>query len=263
MNYDQMLYQICEERGIQLQFLSRNWIKRLEKGAKVRHIVGYKFDLNSQATSLIADDKFATFEVLSFAQIPVMQHAILYSLDNRASYALGCNTLGYAMEILHKYHDTMVIKANTGTCGRQVLKITNASDLAKSLPKVFQQSNSASLCPFYNIEHEYRIVLLDGEEKLSYMKTKTAHAWFNLDLGAKMENVPADRHARILEIAQRAAKALNLRFGSVDIIETTDEEFLVLEINSGVMTKHYLKQHPDEYGRVKSMYAEAIERMFR
>jgi len=260
--YDQMLYQICEEEGIKLRFLSRNWMKRLEKDGQVRFIMGYKFGLNPQAAGLVADDKFATFEALSYAGIPVIQHEILYEFDNQSNFALGCNSLEYVLGLWRKWGGQMVIKANKGTCGRQVFKITQPDQLIEVLPKVFKQSYSASLCPFYNIKHEYRIVLLDGEEKLSYMKSKSSEDWFNLVIGAKADPIPAAKHQQILNLAQRAAREIGLRFGSVDTIETVDGELMVLEINSGVMAQHYVEQHPDDYPKVKEMYRAAIRKMF-
>lgn len=261
-SFERMLYQICEENGISLQFLSQNWIKRLEKSGKVRYVAGYKFDLNSQGTSILADDKFATYEILNFAKVPVIQHALLYEITNHLEHAAGRNSLEYIAEYFYKWGKQMVIKANSGTCGDQVFKITNLDQLVTVLPKVFKQSASASMCPFYEIEKEYRIVLLDGEEKLSYTKIRTASTKFNLAQGAQSEAIPEDKHMRILELAQRAAKVINLRFGSVDIIETTDGEFLILEVNSGVMARHFLEQHPERVDQVKRMYAEAVRKMF-
>lgn len=260
--YDQMLYQICEEEGIKLRFLSRNWMKRLEKDGQVRFIMGYKFGLNPQSAGLTADDKFATFEALNYAGIPVMRHEILYEFDNQSSFAQRCNSPEYILGLLREWGGQMVIKANMGTCGRQVFKITRPDQLVEVLPKVFKQSYSASLCPFYNIEHEYRVVLLDGEEKLSYMKTKSREDWRNLVLGAKVSSIPTSKHKQILKLAQRAAREIDLRFGSVDTIETMDGELMILEINSGVMTRHYLDQHPKDYPKVKKMYREAVRKMF-
>ncbi len=261
-DFERMLYQICEENGIKLQFLSRNWIKRLEKSGKVCYVVGYKFDLNSQATSLLADDKFATYEALKFAEIPVIRHEILYDFDDHSEYAVGRNSLACVAECLQKWGGRMILKANNGTCGQQVFEITNLNQLVTALPQVFRQSYSASMCPFYEIKNEYRIILLDGAEKLSYMKVKTAGEWFNLERGARAEMIPEEKHPRILELAQRAAKAINLRFGSVDIIETVDGEFLILEINSGVMTRDFLVQHPEQIEVAKQMYTEAVRKMF-
>lgn len=260
--FEQMLYQICEEDGISLQFLSHNWIKRLERDGQVHYVVGYKFDLNSQGTSLIADDKFATFEALKFAKVPVINHEILYDFTDQTEHAVGYNSLPYVVEFFQKHGQKIIIKANSGTCGEQVFTVTNLDQLITVLPKVFKQSYSASMCPFYEIKHEYRIILLDNEEKLSYMKTMSKNSLFNLSVGAKAEGIPPEKHDKILNLAKRAAKSIGLRFGSVDIIETTRGDMMILEINSGVMTIHFLEQHPDKLDTVKGMYREAIEKMF-
>ena len=261
--FERLIYQICQEEGIDVQFLSRNWVLRLQKGDEVHYVVGYKFDLNSQGTGLVADDKFATFEALERAGVPVIQHEILYELSDQTAHALGYNSMPYIISFFQKHNRQIIIKANNGTCGRQVFKVTNLDQLIEVLPRVFKQSYSASMCPFYDIRHEYRMILLDGEEKLSYSKVKNDDAYcFNLDCGAQAVAMPQERHAEVLTLAQRAARAINLRFGSVDVIETADGELMVLEINSGVMTRHYLEQHPDKLSTVQEMYREAVRKMF-
>lgn len=261
-SFERMLYQICQKEGIDLQFLSQNWVKRLKKNGKIHYVVGYKFDLNSQATGLIMDDKFATFETLSFAEVPVIQHRILYEPGNSSKHALGYNSLAYIAGCFQKWNQQIVIKANNGTCGRQVFKVTDLNQLVTVLPEIFKQSYSASICPFYEIRNEYRTILLDGEEKLSYMKVKPVEKRFNLSRGAQAVEIPDEKRDQVLRLAKRAAEVLNLRFGSVDIIETIDGKMMVLEVNSGVMTQHFLEQHPEQYKKIEAMYREAIEKMF-
>jgi glutathione synthase/RimK-type ligase-like ATP-grasp enzyme len=53
-------------------------------------------------------------------------------------------------------------------------------------------------------------------------------------------------------IALKAANSIGLRFGSVDIIVTENDEHLILEMNSGVML----------YEKIKPLYKEVILKMF-
>ena len=36
-------------------------------------------------------------------------------------------------------------------------------------------------------------------------------------------------------------------FGNIDIIQTANDDFLILEVNSGVMIENYIKINPNEY----------------
>ena len=64
-------------------------------------------------------------------------------------------------------------------------------------------------------------------------------------------------------IAVRAAASVGLRFGAVDIVET-EEGPLVLEVNSGAMIEHYIREDPGSTRRdeAKAIYSNALERMF-
>lgn len=80
----------------------------------------------------------------------------------------------------------------------------------------------------------------------------------NLGEGAQAEII---ENSAIAQLAVKAANAINIRFCSVDIIETTLGEFYVLEINSGVMIEHFLNSNPQEYDCIKAIYEKAVLRM--
>lgn len=264
-SYCSTLYQICQEEGIDFQFLSRNWVKRLRKDGQNRYIVGAKFDLNSAAATLIADDKYALYEALCLSNVPVIEHALLYEFDNEAAHVMGCNTLPYIMDFFERHGHDIVIKGNHGHSGHQVYRVTKPDQILPTLLEVFHQNYSASMCPFYRAQHEYRVILLDSEEKLSYMKTlpKGKEHWkFNLRQGSRAGAIPDAKHDEILRLAQRAAQAVGLRFCSVDIIEDQNGDFYIMEVNSGVMIDYYIEQHPDQADLAKSIYREAILKMF-
>ena len=67
--YHKIIKEICDELDINCNFLSKDWVIMLEKDNKNKFITGYKFDLNTQSTSNIVDDKFALYEVLKVNNI--------------------------------------------------------------------------------------------------------------------------------------------------------------------------------------------------
>jgi glutathione synthase/RimK-type ligase-like ATP-grasp enzyme len=81
----------------------------------------------------------------------------------------------------------------------------------------------------------------------------------NLDAGA--EPVLLQQGAarqRCVELAIKAAKSIDLRFGSIDVVEVGDS-WRVLEINSGVVMEALGKTHPD---LVYAAYAAALDKVF-
>jgi len=261
--YYELLREICDEDGIQITFLSDNWVVLLEKSGIRKFIVGYKFGLNLASAALVADDKYATFEVLKRAGLPVIEHKLLYEPENHRLHVQGRNTLQYIEQYFHQNHGHIVIKPNNGKTGENVYQVTAMDQIPEILPKAFHQCYSASMCPFYEIKYEYRTILLDGIEQIMYQKVRGDDWRFNLQHGARANQFIAEQvRAKLLTLARRAAETLGLRFCSVDIIQTNDNQLLVLEVNSGVMVEKYLTQHPDERPTVKAMYQAAIRKMF-
>lgn len=261
--YNQILDEICQEEQIQIDWLSDNWLGVLERAGQRRYILGHKFDLNPAVSELVADDKYATFEILYKDNIPVIEHQMVYEASNKQPYVHGRNSVEYVTRFFQENGKHIVIKPNNGQCGNNVYQITAPEQIAPALKKVLHQAMSGSLCPFYHIQHEYRLILLDGEERLSYQKNLGEDWRFNLDKGATATPIEnRELHQRLLTLAKRAANSLHLRFCSVDIIDTFDQELLVMEVNSGVMTEHYLQQYPEQYETIKNIYRDAVKKMF-
>jgi predicted ATP-grasp superfamily ATP-dependent carboligase len=82
----------------------------------------------------------------------------------------------------------------------------------------------------------------------------------NLDAGAQptLLNEGKVRDACV-EIAVRAAKAIDISFASIDVVEV-DGAWQVLEINSGVMMEALSKPHPE---LVYAAYHAALDRLFQ
>ncbi len=261
--YRKLVNEICEEEKIKISWVSNDWVGILEKDGIKHRLFGYKSDLNPAAATMIADDKFATFDVLQRARIPIIEHALLYAPTNHAKHAQGRNSPEYVAEYLAQHQNSIVIKPNDGTQGKGVIHLSDAREIDEVLSQTFARTYSASMCPFYEIEREYRLVILDGEEKLAYAKEKGTDWRFNLKQGAKAVDITDEElHQRLIDIAKRAVAELGLRFCSVDIIETAKHELLIMEVNSGVMIRHYVKQHPDRRDRVKNIYRAAIKALF-
>lgn len=305
-NFKEIIKEICTEDNIKYKFLSKDWVIMLEKDGKTRFISGYKFDLNSHGIGLIADDKYALYEVLKSKNIPVIEHKIVYNKMNNLDYAIGCNTYEYVKEYFEKNNNNIVIKPNDGTCGKNVFNVTDVNEIDIVLDKIFLKNYSISMCPFYEIKHEYRAIMLDGENKLLYTKylpivtgdgNKTIRQLlldFNYDYFIdKLEDSKYDKvlpknktfeynwkfnlsqgsiakklndkllQDRLIKIAKQVCKEINLKFGSIDIIETTNNELLVLEVNSGVMLENYIRLNPNEYIYAKDIYRNAIKNLFK
>lgn len=170
-NFHKIINGICIKNNIETKFVSKDWVIILKKDNKIRFITGCKFPLNDHALGEVIDDKYALYDVLKYFNIPVCEHHILYSDDNKNKYALDANNKKLVYDYFEKYKH-IVLKTNIGTCGHDVYKIDNKNDIEKTLNNLFSKYTSISYCPYYNIINEYRVIVLNKKIKLMYKKIK-------------------------------------------------------------------------------------------
>ena len=301
--FQKIIKEICQELNINYTLLSKNWIIKLEKEGIVKYLTGNKFDLNGHAIGNIMDDKYAFYETLSNLDIPVCEHTIFYSPDNKNDFAIGCHTEEELIACFNKYHKDVVIKPNRGSMGIGVSHITNEKDLMKEANNLFKKNYSISICPFYHIKNEYRVIVLDNEIKLIFKKinpvvigngvstlkellikfnpyyfkdidipelvlTKdeeyTYDFHFNLSKGSIASlDIEDSLKKKIISLAIEVTKKVGIRFASVDIIETTNNSILVMEANSGVTINKVIEFIPNGYNLAKDIYKEAILKIFQ
>lgn len=300
-----IIKEICSENGISYKSFSYNWIFRLVKDHKVAHIFGYQFEKNSSTSHLICSDKCSASDLLKLSQVPAVEHTFFMSPIDIKYIGVSGNW-SKLCELLNR-HERLVCKSNEGTGGNGVYLISNQFELESAAHKIYSRSRSMAVCPFYKIENEFRIVILDGKIKLVYRKNipfilgdgistlrqlLVAYLTENIECSVSL-NIPDEDYLKVLnadkkyylhwkhnlgqganpeivqneelverlsDLALRAAQAVNVHFASVDIIETNNQ-YLVLEINSGVMMEHFSQLNDSSYQIAKRIYKEAIESM--
>ena len=169
-NFLDLIKEICDENNIKCTNINQSWFMILEKNNTRKFINGYKFDNNNHALGKILDDKFATYELLKSLMIPVCEHNILYSENNQNEYAEGFNNINYLNSLFNKYNNDIVIKINEGTCGINVNRINDNKTLKEFYKSLNDKTKSYSVCPFYNIKNEYRLIIVNNEVKVIYKK---------------------------------------------------------------------------------------------
>lgn len=164
--------ELCEEKNISQKYLSYGWIRELKKDKKSHYIMRYQFDLNNSISFNIANDKFATYEVLKSNNIPTIEHKIIFNPETRSQYYAE-NFVAQAKELLRNNNYKIVIKANNSSQGKDVYYCSTEDEIEQITNKLFEEKNDTlSACPFLNIDFEYRAVYLDGEILYIYKKKK-------------------------------------------------------------------------------------------
>lgn len=300
--YREIIKEICTELDIKYTLLSKDWIIKLEKDGITKYLTGNKFDLNGHAVGNILDDKYAFYDCLKNLNIPVCEHTIFYRSNNKNSFAIGCHTKEELIALFNKYNQNVVVKPNHGSMGIGVSHVTNETDLFKATNRLFKENYSISICPFYQIKNEYRVIVLNNELKLMFKKEKPTVIGngtssvkelllkfnpyyfskislpdtilkkgevydydfkFNLSRGSIATiDIDSTLKEQIATLALNVTKKLGITFASIDIIETEGNELLVMEGNSGVTINKVIDFIPNGYEIAKNIYKEAILKMF-
>lgn len=294
--FNRIIKQICQEKNIQYEELSDDWIIKLKKDNKNKFLVGYKFDLNTQATAEICNDKFALFAVLESEGIQVIKHNIIFKNEEIK-----------LKKYFNDYNQDIVLKPNNGTCGNNVLHICDYNRLKDEYNRLINKCYSVDICPFYNIENEYRVIYLPDKQHI-YKKIKPIitgdgihtvrellidfnkeyfskeenfkndnisadyipslgeiieYEWrFNLSKGAKISNVDDKEKEILMGIVRKIVEVIGVKFVSIDIVKLTNDQYMVMEINSGVMMENLIKLEENGEQIAKDLYGDAIDLMF-
>ncbi len=169
-NFVKIIKEICDEESINCTSFSHDWIFHLSKGSKSNYIVGYQFGLNPAVSHSIFLDKCATSELLDYYNIPHVEHFFFMSPE-RAEYIGQSGNWSDIISLFNRYH-TLVCKANEGTGGKDVFVVKDKLALEGAVHAIFEHNNSMAISPFYKIEKEYRIIMLNNESKLVFSKTR-------------------------------------------------------------------------------------------
>ncbi len=236
---------ICAERGIAFSSLSDDWVLELTKDGMTKRVVGYSFSINDSASALIAKDKVAAHLLLQRASIPSVPHALLRPKVSDAQKTA-----------LQKW-DKIVVKPLDGTGGHGIKLVAHPDEAVEYVESTDIPAWAAS--PFIDIEREIRFVLLDQEPLIVYEKQAVmvdGLKMFNLGKGAVPQDI--EPSSELLMQAARAQAALGLRLSAVDIVETMDGEYQVLEVNSGFMMEHYMRHSEQNKQRAIEAYNRII-----
>lgn len=138
------------------------YLTEVEWSGAHRHIRKQQFDLNTQASGNICTDKSATYTVLSRNNVPAIPHHLV-GISDRSYGGIDCD------KMLRKY-GKVVTKPNNGAKGENVYVCETLKEIDDSLARIWDSGDDAAICPYYDIDVEYRVFMLDGEAYLVYGK---------------------------------------------------------------------------------------------
>ncbi|MGV3525805.1 MAG: ATP-grasp domain-containing protein [Candidatus Sericytochromatia bacterium] len=168
----QIVQEICTEAEISLQFLARHWVLHLQKAKRVHAIYGYNLGINQASAYLIANDKFATAQVLALAQIPCVEHISFLRPELAADLFDHSGNWSEMLRYFHSHQQNLVCKANISSGGQHVYHVQNPLELEHAVHTLFRVGRSLCLSPYVPIAEEYRILFYRQTTPLIYRKER-------------------------------------------------------------------------------------------
>lgn len=165
------LRSIAAENKIEFSSFSHDWIIQLRHDNITRRVYGYNFDLNPASSALIANDKSALSAILAQHGIPHVEHTLFLAPTLSEYIGPGGNWLR-AVRHIEKSGYPIVCKTNQGTGGNTVFKVNNQTELEAAFQEIHTSAIGITISPYYSVEAEYRVVLLNTEELLCYEKKR-------------------------------------------------------------------------------------------
>lgn len=140
--------------------------------------------------------------------------------------------VGFLAETLPKLGGIGVLKSVNGTKGRDNYLVRSAEEIRKIIAE--NPETYFTLQNFIPNDGDYRVVLLNFEPKLVIYRSANGKDFRNnTSLGGQASLVAlTEVDPKVLDLAVKAAKALNIRIAGADILQDkTTGEYSVLEVN--------------------------------
>lgn len=281
---DEWIFQITDKRGVDC------------------YIWGYKFPNNASASCHICDDKSALSSVLCEKKIPNVEHiyfenakssmvddngnwnkiiglfekyGILVLKANSGSCGLNVYKCSTLKELETAYYNIFQKNRAMAVCPYVEIKNEYRVIMLDGLPQIIYLKERPYVVgdgvndvkQLAELKFGGEVVPIDGDIDTSVVLPKNKKLiieWkHNLAHGSMPIILKEKTMKEKLEIlAKRAAKALNLNFASIDIVECEDGELKILEANSGVMLEKFSKLSLENYEIAKSIYCSALSAYF-
>jgi glutathione synthase/RimK-type ligase-like ATP-grasp enzyme len=248
----------CARHEIAIEVRSQGWLIVMQRGSMRHFALGYDIGLNSAIAHRIANDKGATADVLALAGIACVPHTVFLNPKLNA-HVPPSGSWQTMLALLEQHPEGVVVKPNEGTSGQSVFLVSTRPGLERAAAEIFSSNLTLAISPYVEIEDEVRVVVIDELPLVVYSKKRVLNWRHNLDAGARPVLLePGEAREACVAIAVKAAKAIGIRFASVDVIRVGGAH-KILEINSGVMMEALGKSYPE---LVDAAYSAALDKVF-
>lgn len=256
--YVEVIVKAGEMLGLEAEVLMDGWVINFKKGNKSFDVMTFDVGLNKSVHQKKVMDKVMCYTILKKNGVAAVEH---YFYKNPQGSQYKWMTLRELSELARKYNYNVVLKPNKGAAGKNVYLVHNEHEFDVCLIDLLNKHVDIALSPYYEYDTEYRLVVLDGEVLMGFGKRKSDKDFrHNLSAGSSVVEIPEEIREELYDLAVRAAKAIGIRFVTVDIINHVDG-FKVLEINNSVTLKRIASVNTYWKNKCIEAYRRALEKV--
>ncbi len=259
----QALQELSNDMHLEMKVTFGGWIISLtNKDGLTKRILGYTFPINDAATSGIFKDKAALSALLAEEHIPHVHHELLLSPEH--TWFLGKDGNKSTLDnFTNKHPFPLVLKPNAGTSGDDIYLVHKQWELEHTLLQLFHTTRAVAICPFEQIDFEYRVIVLRGQVLLVFGKQAPRDGWqHNLSKGGTTFDITDEKViAELHDLAVSAMTTVGAYLGAVDIVHTPDG-LKIIEINGGISLEKVSHLLHDGALRCTAVYRSIIKDLF-
>lgn len=179
-----LLTELAQELNIDIATPLDDKLIVLTKNNIKKYIVDYRWPTCNTSIERIVNNKMMSTIVLINEGIPCLDMTTFSQKDELSLFQSTFEDIHLSKKqkekaYLQKYTDKaeeygypIVCKYNTGSNGSGVFKCNNKEELEATLRMALKINKGVAISPFYEIESEYRVTVLNGVAELIYSKQR-------------------------------------------------------------------------------------------
>lgn len=162
-----LLLELSASNNFSVKGFSQNYIIEVSNNKDKFYIYGNCFPLNDASSQKLCADKSALSMVLKLNDVNCLEHELYKNPDYDPTF-----NINLIENKLKENPKGLVLKDNKGYCGNNVFWVKNKTQIKKAVNKIFKQNLDLAVCPYVDIEDEFRLIMLNGECKVCYKKVR-------------------------------------------------------------------------------------------
>lgn len=260
------LVQACQINDIPYQFIDNHQNYMIIAGK--HHFHHNRTPFNNQSMAQVCKDKKHQYELLkNKVNMPKTMDFLDYNVKKKYQTYVTYKCLDDIIEqIENNFSYPLVIKKNKGALGIHVFLCQNQDEARVAINTVFDKSlpeyDYVVLAQeFIKTKKEIRVVFYDGKARLSYERyfgdvKFGARYWEGLN-GKTIPLLDQTIINKATEVFRQAVTLPGLSYVGLDIIIDENDNFFLIELNSGPKFNNYIFNHGDN--AVVAMYSEILK----